>query len=95
MSPSRKSRGKKALNGAPYFPCLPELTPSGTYRDFFSHADLAEVGFHARAHLPDDGLSWLGLERPLPGMQFVPDGAVGRLGKKGDVSLRTLYASSL
>lgn len=49
-----------------------------TYRDFFSHADLAEVGFHASAHLPDYCLCWLGLERPLSGVEFIPNCAVGR-----------------
>jgi hypothetical protein len=49
-----------------------------THRDLFPHAYLAEVGLHACAHLPDYCLCRLGLERPLSGVELVPDRAVGR-----------------
>lgn len=52
--------------------------PHSTYRDLLAHPDLAEVGLHPSSHLPDYCLRWLRLEGPFPGVQLVPDGAVGR-----------------
>lgn len=77
--------------------CLPDLASPATYRDFFSHADLTKVGFHPCAHLPDYRLRWLRLERPLPGVEFIPDCAVGRECTEGLVrtSLGTLESLSL
>lgn len=67
---------EKSQDCVRFSPCPPDTASRGTYRDFLSHANLAEVGFHACAHLPNDCLCWLSLEWPLPGVELIPDGAV-------------------